>query len=354
MSDSELSKGLNCPRCGGVVSIPEGQVIVRCPSCDFRSIVRGDVGVRRYQVPMRAGRDQALRALGQFFSNWAIARDVRSQARVSEVFLAYLPFWTLWGRALGWAFGEKSVGSGKSQHYEPREVKITQEMVWTGAACDVGEFGVNQVQLTNQPLDPFNGDALHASGMVFEPVGSLSDARQAAEQDFQKKVSAAANLDRLSQLFVRFVNQRFGLVYYPLWVVRYLYRGRAFQVVVDGFSGKVLYGKAPGNSLYRAAMLVGGMAAGAFLAVDVPTFLLMAVGSSHSSKGDSGLLVFALGALAVGFGLIAFAYRTFRYGENYEYGGAKFNMKQLTDSNYGELFKVAMTAIDSNGRSVLR
>ena len=354
MSDTEIAKGLNCPRCGATVPIPDGQVIVRCPSCDFRSIVRGDVGVRRYQAPLRAGRDQALRALDQFFGNWAIALDIRSKARVSEVFIAHLPFWTLWGRALGWAFGQKLVGNSKNRHYEPREVKITQEMVWTGAACDVGEFGVQQVQLTNQPLEPFNGDALHASGMVFEPVGSTSDARQAAEQDFQKKVSAAAHLDRISQLFVRFVNQRFGLVYYPLWIVRYLYKGRAFQVVVDGFSGKVLYGKAPGNALYRAAMLVGGMAAGAFLAVDVPTFLLMAVGSSHSSKGDSGILAMALGALVVGFGLIGFAYRAFRYGETYEYGGAnKLDLKQLT-SGYGELGKMVMSGLGSNDRSVMR
>jgi DNA-directed RNA polymerase subunit RPC12/RpoP len=352
MSDSELSKGLNCPRCGGVVSIPDGQVIVRCPSCDFRSIVRGDVGVRRYQVPVRAKRDQALQALGQFFNNFAIALDARSKSQVSEVFLAYLPFWTLWGRALGWAFGEKQVGTSKNPRYEPREIKITQEMVWTGAACDVGEFGVQQVQLTNQPLEPFNSDALHASGMVFEPVGSLSEARQAAEQDFQQKVSAAASLDRLSQLFVRFVNQRFGLVYYPLWVVRYLYRGRAFQVVVDGFSGKVLYGKAPGNALYRAAMLVGGMALGAFLAVDVPTFLLMALGSSHSSRNGEGILVFAFGALVVGLGLIALAYRTFRYGEYYEYGGAKFDMKKWTNS--GELFKMAMTSLNPNDKRVVR
>ena len=354
MSDTEIAKGLNCPRCGGVVPIPDGQLIVRCPSCDFRSIVQGDVGVRRYQVPVRSGRDHALRALDQFFGNWAIALDIRSKAKVSEVFMAHLPFWTLWGRALGWAFGEKLVGGSKNRHYEPREVKIAQEMVWTGAACDVGEFGVNQVQLTNRALEPFKGDALHASGMVFEPVGSTSDAHQAAEQDFQKKISAAANLDRISQLFVRFVNKRFGLVYYPLWVIRYLYKGRAFQVVVDGFSGKVLYGKAPGNALYRAAMLVGGMAAGAFLAVDIPTFLLMAAGASHSSKGSGTIVGIAIGALVVGIGLIGFAYRAFRYGEIYEYGGAnKLDIKQLT-SGYGDLGKMVMGGTDSNNKSGLR
>ena len=352
MSDSELSKGLNCPRCGGIVAIPDGQVIVRCPACDFRSIVRGDLGVRRYQVPVRIKREQALQALANFFNNFAIAFDAKSKSQISDVFVVYLPFWTLWGRALGWAFGEKEVGDSKNRHYEPREVKIMQEMVWTGAACDVGEFGVGQVQLTNQPLEPFNSEALHASGMVFEPVGSLSEARQSAENNFEQQVSAATNLDKLSQLFVRLVNQRFGLVYYPLWVVRYLYQGRAFQVVTDGFSGRVLYGKAPGNVLYRAAMLVGGMAIGAFLTLDVPTFLFQLLDSSSSSRSSEGIFGLALGAFVVGLALMAFAYHTFRYGEHYEFGGAKFDIKTMTSAS--GIFKMAMTALDSNDRNPLR
>jgi DNA-directed RNA polymerase subunit RPC12/RpoP len=354
MSDSELSKGLNCPRCGGIVPIPDGQVIVRCPSCDFRSIVRGDVGVRRYQVPIRVKREQIVQTLSRFFNNFAIAFDAKTQSKISEVFVVYLPFWTLWGRALGWAFGEKQVGDSKNRRYEPREVKITQEMVWTGAACDVGEFGVSQVKLTNQPLEPFNSDALHASGMVFEPVGSLTEAREAAEKNFEQSVSNAAGLDRLSQLFVRLVNQRFGLVYYPLWVVRYLYRGRAFQVVVDGHSGNVLYGKAPGNVFYRAAMLVGGMALGAFLMLDVPSFLLPLLDSS-SSDSSEGILAFAFGSFVVGIVLMAIAYNAFRFGEHYEFGGSsRPDLAKLTSSDYGDLFKVAMTALDGKDRNPLR
>jgi len=350
MSETQIMKGIACPRCGGVVPIPEGQVIVRCPYCDLRSIVRGEGGVRRYQVPARASHDQALQELDKFFGKFAIARDARSRSKVSEVFLAYLPFWALWSRALGWAFGQKEVGSGDNKKYEAREVKIVQEMVWTGAACDVGEFGVQQIQLTDQPLEPFNGDALHASGMVFEPVGSISDAHQAAEQDFQKKVNSAAGLDRVGQLFIRFINKRFGLVYYPLWVIRYLYRERAFQVVVDGFSGKVLYGKAPGNVLYRATVLVAGMALGAFLAVDVPTFIAMAPSNSHNNDTPLGILIVVL---VIGLGLMAFAYRTFRYGEQYEYGGAKFDLKQFTSGGYSDALRVAMKAVDSSKRSKL-
>jgi hypothetical protein len=42
-----------------MVPIPEGQAVVRCPFCDQRSLVRGERGLRRYQVPQRIEREQA-------------------------------------------------------------------------------------------------------------------------------------------------------------------------------------------------------------------------------------------------------------------------------------------------------
>lgn len=347
MSESQSAKGLACPRCGGVIQIPEGYVIVKCPFCDLRSIVHGERGIIRYQVPVITSRDQAIQALTGFFGNMAIARDVRSRSKVTEVFLAYLPFWALWTKALGWAFGQKQVGSGDHKRYEAREVKLVQELIWTGAACDVGEFGVQQILLTDQPLEHFDTEVLHSTGMVFEPAGSFSDAQEAAERDFQNKVSSAANLNRISQLFVRFINKRFGLVYYPLWVIRYLYKDRAFQVVVDGYSGKILYGKAPGNVLYRAAALVAGMAIGSFLIVDVPAFLIMNSSNSSSNDNSFGLV---LAVFAIGVGLMIFAYRSFRYGEQYEFGGAKFDLKQFTSGNINDVLNAAMSSIDSTSR----
>jgi DNA-directed RNA polymerase subunit RPC12/RpoP len=314
MSEKETVQGLSCPNCGGMVPIPEGQSVVRCPFCDQRSFVRGERGQRRYQVPARIQRDNALEVLRRFFgSSLAIARDAARQATLSETFLVYLPFWTIWARMAGWAFGEKKVGSGNNRRYEPREVRLVQEVTWSGAACDVGEFGVNELLLIDQELQPFNPDELHLSGMVFEPASSFSAAEQAAEAEFQAKINSRAGLDRLSQLFMRTFRQRRGLVYYPLWVLRYLYRGRAFQVVVDGYSGKVLYGKAPGNTIYRAAVLVLSMATGAFLAIDVSALILYFLADSNDSPFWLVLLTFA-----GGLGLMYSGYRRYRYGEQYE------------------------------------
>jgi hypothetical protein len=79
----------------------------------------------------------------------------------------------------------------------------------------------------------------------------------------------------------------------------------------------VLYGKAPGNTLYRAAVLVGGMALGALLAVDWAT----AATAMAVQLGDDAefLWAVALIALAAGAGIMAAAYRAFRHGEQFEF-----------------------------------
>jgi DNA-directed RNA polymerase subunit RPC12/RpoP len=314
----ESLHGLSCPNCGGMVPVPQGYRIVQCPYCQLRSFVRGERGLRRYQTPCRVDRQAAIAALRRFLSShFAIARDAMRQAQISEAFLVFLPFWTIWGRVAAWAFGQKKVGSGDHTHYEPREVRIVQEMTWNGAACDVGEFGVASLPIADQELQPFNPDALHNEGLVFEPVGSVSDAHAAADKKFRVQVTRKAGLDRLAQLFSRTLRSRLALVYHPLWILRYLYRGRAFQVVVDGSTGKVLYGKAPGNTLYRAAVLVGGMALGAILAIDIPSLILFS--SSNSSHDSGGSLGFAFAVLIAGLVIMLTAYRAFRRGEQYEY-----------------------------------
>lgn len=323
MSEKDSLHGLNCPNCGGMVPVPEGQRIVRCPYCELRSYVRGERGLRRFQAPLVTERQAAITAYQRFLgSSMAIARDAARKSRLQEAFVVYLPFWAVWARIAAWAFGQKKVGSGDNSRYEPREVRIVQEMNWNGAACDVGEFGVTQVPPVQEGLQPFDPEALHRQGMVFEPVGSASEALEAAQEQFTAQARRKAGLDRIGQFFFRALRTRFNLVYHPLWVMRYLYRQRAFQVVVDGFSGKVLYGKAPGNTLYRALMLVAGMAAGALLAVDGAALMLYLAGDSDDA---SGALIAAGVALVIGLGIMWAGYSKFRHGEQYEFRASRAN-----------------------------
>ncbi|HZK60540.1 MAG TPA: hypothetical protein VFC41_00600 [Anaerovoracaceae bacterium] len=306
--------GLSCPKCSGQIPIPEGKSIVICPFCGQRSIVYGDHGILRYQVPVQVDRDKIINSLEEFLSgSLAIARDAVEKAEIKETFLVQLPFWYITGQGLGWGFGTKREKSGDHSRDMPKEIRVNKRLEWTQAACDVGEFGVNKIKILGRPLVPFNPVELHHSGMVFEPVGSCDEAFKNAKIEFENviKNKIKGGMDEQTQLSLHIFRPRKALVYYPLWVLRYTYQGRAFQVVIDGYNGDVLFGKAPGNSVYRAAALVFGMALGSFLMIDVPIFFLR--------FSDDPEITFATIIFVVGLIIMVTGWRIFRYKEHFEY-----------------------------------
>ena len=311
MAQKSKIHGLTCPNCGGVVPVPEGARIVTCPFCDESSLVQGELGIRRWQVVNQVDREKALSAITGFYSGMNKASDLKRSAQIRELFLVYLPFWRIQAFVAGWIFGRVKSGDDSTK---PVEVEIMEQMAWTDAAADVAEFGVHRVEIPDEQLDPYDSERLHAEGMVFEPVESQTDAKSEAKQHFYHRARSKRSLKQ--KFFEKFhiLRQRLSLVYYPLWVARYEYRNRSYQVVVDGRKGDILYGKAPGNILYRAATLVIGMAAGTFIMVNGTIIAGIIIGASDD--GDSIALV--LMPIAVGAGLVFAGYRRFRYGEEVE------------------------------------
>ena len=306
----EQSQGLICPNCSGVVPVAEGARIVTCPYCQMRSLMQGERGVLRWQMQNRIERDAALDTVRGFFSGIKKARDLSQQAEIKDLFLVYLPYWRVEAYVAGWMFGR--VKSGKNST-RPVEVEVAEVMYWNDAAVDVSEFGVHRVKLSKSELQPYDAEQLHAEAMVFEPAESRTDALAEATEYFTDQAKSKRSMR--TRFFEKFhhLRQQLSLVYYPLWVARYVYRGRNYQVVVDGVQGKIAYGKAPGNIFYRAAALVLGLAVGNFVMVDGSALLL----NIFSGKDDGGLVPLLL-AVAAGAAIIVWGYRSFRYGEEIE------------------------------------
>jgi hypothetical protein len=92
-------------------------------------------------------------------------------------------------------------------------------------------------------------------------------------------------------------------MYYPLWVLRYRYHNRIYQVTADGESGEILYGRAPGNLWYRIFWLAATTAAGNFI-------LTSYIRSLSAEDEIEPLIAIVIGAAV----LIYFGFRKLRYG----------------------------------------
>lgn len=314
MTDQE-SQGLICPNCTAVIPVTEGARVVSCPACGFHSLIQGENGIRRWQVQRKVERGQAEKTVRSFFKGMNKAMDLASQAEIKHLFLIYLPYWRVQADVAGWRFGRERKDQDETR---PVEVSVMETMHWNDAAVDVSEYGVQRVTLDKNQLQPYDHDLLHSEAMVFEPAESATEAMAEAEGYFTYKARQRGSLTTTFYEKFHFLQPQFSIVYYPLWVGRYEYKKRNYQVVVDGTTNRILYGKAPGNIFYRAMMLVLSMALGNFILTNGSIVAFNIVARANSSD-DEGILLLLLVPLVVAALIIFGGYTAFRYGEEVEH-----------------------------------
>jgi hypothetical protein len=302
-------QGLSCPNCGGALEVDSGLRVVVCPYCQTHLLALNELGTRRFAVEPQIDAERAR----EVARNWLTSginkdRKLRKEAEVREALLSFLPFYRVEADCIGFALGteqrQRWVGSGKKRRLETYEVDVERgaerSFDRTYPAVNVAEWGIQKVNLVGDPIVSFDAGALDRMGMVFPPTGAENDVRQAAIEQFKREADPSGGLKRTRFRFLESLRERLSVVYYPVWVVRYRFRERSYQVLVDAEDGALAYGKAAGNDLYRAAMLVATEAAAAFIATTV----------AQLTGGGAGVLI----AAAIGLALFLWGWKRFRWG----------------------------------------
>jgi hypothetical protein len=329
--------GLGCPECGGALEVDEGLRVVVCPFCSTPLLVAGEVGVRRFAVEPAVDDGSARSATRRWLeTGWSKDPALRREAALGEAMLCFLPFFRVRADVIGYAFGteerRRTVGSGKNRRTETYEVdverKTERSFDSTWPALNVAEWGVQRIELAGDRLVPFDPEALERLGMVFPSTGSEAEVWAAALAGFREQGDPGAGLKRVRFRFLETVRERLTVVYYPLWVLRYSFRRRSYQVLIDAEDGTLAYGKAPGNHFYRAMMLVASEAAACLIAT---TALQWGI------DADDGCGLVA-GAALLGAAIIGWGWKKFRWGGEVVEGSGVVSGPALDLSRFKKFF----------------
>jgi hypothetical protein len=310
--------GLSCSSCGGTIDVQEGITNVVCRYCGTPVAVVGERGVVNLMVLDELERAEASQSIRAWFKRgFRKAPSLAREAQHEESFLAWFPFLRarldVVGCVLGYDEKRKKRGDRWVKVKVPMERHVEQSVDHTLACADMAEFGVHRIQLAGDEIHPLDMERLRARGMVFQPQQAPAEV---AEKLTERALSDAKQVNRLDHVnfsWFASVRRRVSTVYYPLWVVRYSFRGRTYQALIDAEDGTLAYGKAPGNHLYRAISMVGTC----FVACFVGTTVLQHLGSLLRS--DGGFVGLGMLGLVLA-GMIAWGYRQFRHGGVVEEG----------------------------------
>lgn len=325
---------LECPSCGGALSLSEGERIVSCRYCGGKHLVLVPGALPRYVVSLGVSRDEARAAAQAALRRPGVPRPLREQARFQDVRLCCVPFYECTAVRLGAFFMREKIrrpdpAADERRHdgeipprperppVEKEDTKVVeQDVVLVGPACDLPELGTDRIPLaalrrgaTKVALEPYDPVTLGSRAVVFGPTKPPQ--RFTEEATWRIRTRG----DRTS-----YAEQRVKVLLYPVWQARYRYRGRFYQIAVDGVTGMLLRGQAPLQAEGAAALAVSGLALAAFSIGRVARSALSAhwppAGQGTPAAGDPGwLLILGLGT-ALGCALAWFGWmRIQRRGE---------------------------------------
>jgi hypothetical protein len=327
---SGISLNMSCPNCGGALSVDEGAHFASCAYCNAMIAVEGDEGIRKITFKDKVTRAQAVEAVRRWWRSGFKARDLKVRGQITESYPIYVPFWRLKARAAGWVCGyrtETYTDSKGNSHTKkvPLEKMVVRDFDWSHVACDPGDIGIEH-------LRNFDGEAvLHDEGSIptFEVTTSRTDAMSNGSQQVMSEAIAYAGVPTVTFQDMHVFPKDMSVIFYPVWVVRYTYSDRMYFATVDGITGAVLSGRAPGDNLWRSLAMAAGMMIGG---IGFPFSLGVLLGDGDSSGlGIVGIIV----CLCVAAGAFAF----FRYGSEMTTGEVKggfnfsYSSKQVVQNN---------------------
>lgn len=271
---------VQCQSCKAISVFDPGKISQSCQFCGSTALVPyeqvKDAIRPESLLPMRVAEPQARDAIRAWYGRqWLAPNGFAARAMTDTVKGLYLPYWTFDAQVhVQWS-GDRGdyyyTGSGKNRTRHTRWTSVSGEFDHAfddDLVC--ASLGVHQALLrkvepfpTTDSLVPY--DAGYLSGWTVERyqidlVTSAQRSREQMDESIRRQCVQLIGGDTYRNLQVNshYSQQTFKHILTPVWLLSYVYRGRPFQVVVNGVTGAIA-GERPWSWIKIALLVLLGL-----------------------------------------------------------------------------------------------
>lgn len=245
-------KPIICPRCGGDTNFQSGVISFRCERCGTRLAVSGELPVPHYYVEPKLTRLQGINAMRQIFDDPDTAAALSTSALLSSTTLIYIPLLEMHGLRVGIMTMGKQFETKVTYYVQTKDTRETSvcinDFYQALPIAVIPNLGIEELTLNisdwnkkeglgSAKVLPANMIELKKSGYVLEPTGSIQNKIDAFEKQLQAYLPLTSGM--------KIIEKRYRILYYPVYLGKYLYKGCTYPIVVSAISGEVLYAIAP-------------------------------------------------------------------------------------------------------------
>jgi hypothetical protein len=169
--------------------------------------------------------------------------DLARKSKIVEKELIYLPFWVVSVEA-------RSSYKGIFERITPavaKEGTIEKEYDWLVLARKATEFPTRDYEVPLEGKIPYDFRRIEAFARVLNSEMDKNDAVEQAKQEIEdnNRFLAQQDVDKIVDMKTEVKIEETVYLHAPLWFIKYEYRGKYYQLIVDGATGTAVKGDIP-------------------------------------------------------------------------------------------------------------
>jgi hypothetical protein len=241
-----VAQNIRCSHCGAPVEFKPGELIATCKYCGFTTVIETGQAFN-FEHSLLLNNYDPLQMDG-CVKEWMQGGflkpgDLARKSKITEKNLVYLPFWVASVEA-------KSTYKGIFERIAPaitKEGAIAKEYNWLVLARKSSDFPTREYDLPLEGKIPFDFRKIEGFAQVLnseiERDAALEMARQQIENHHRYLLQQ--DVDRIIELQTSVTLKQMVYLHAPIWFIKYTYKNRSYQLIIDGATGAALKGDIP-------------------------------------------------------------------------------------------------------------
>ncbi len=237
---------INCPHCGAPVPFKPGEILATCKYCGYTVVIEtGQTFTFEHSVLQNKFDPSQIEEPIRDWMREGFLKpsDLAKRAKITEKNLIYLPFWVV-------SADVSSAYKGIFERITPavtKEGKIEKTYDWLVLARKATIFPTREYDVPLEGKVPYDFRKIEAFAKVLNGEVDKSEAVELAKQQIEEnhRYLLQQDIDKIIELKTEMDVKQVVYLHAPIWFVKYEYKGKDYQLLIDGATGNEIKGDIP-------------------------------------------------------------------------------------------------------------
>lgn len=237
---------IKCSHCGAPLLFQPGEIMATCKYCGYTVVVEtGQIFTFEHSMLLNKFDTAQIEEPIKDWMREGFLKpsDLARKSKIEEKNLTYLPFWVVSVEAT-------TTYKGIFERITPavmKEGSIQKEYDWLVLARKAAEFPTRDYAVPLAGKIPFDFRRVEAFAKVLnseiEKDGAVDLAKQQIEENH--KYLMQQDVDRILEMKTEMNVHQVVYLHSPIWFIKYEYKGKNYQLLIDGVEGGEIRGDIP-------------------------------------------------------------------------------------------------------------